>query len=282
MDKTKLNLERLRAYDAEWEEDKHPRAENGQFTSGSGSGSAGGSSGGGSTSGSSSTSGTKKYNQKDLQKLANNYLNYHLGYNETDATADKVEIVSEPDEHGNVDAKVSYDVSVRIPYQETDSDGYTRTTYEEDSEYRTDIISLNISELKPEEPEAPKSPLRQAAETIQGGGGNAGSGAGKQSKSLRSVLNQGPEVAKGESKWEHEQNIKLMEGLEKAEKHGDGKIVIGWIINDMRNGMSAKEAFAKADKDVQNGMVGGGWREDDLREWWKNWSYKWGPQEEEG
>lgn len=171
MDKSKVNLERLRAYDAEWEEDKHPRAENGQFTSGSGSGSAGGSSGGGSTSGSSSTSGTKKYNQKDLQKLANNYLNYHLGYNETDATADKVEIVSEPDEHGNVDAKVSYDVSVRIPYQETDWDGYTHTTYEEDSEYRTDIISLNISELKPEEPEAPKSPLRQAAETIQGGGG---------------------------------------------------------------------------------------------------------------
>lgn len=40
MDKTKLNLERLRAYDAEWEEDKHPRAENGQFASGSG-GSAG-------------------------------------------------------------------------------------------------------------------------------------------------------------------------------------------------------------------------------------------------
>lgn len=44
MDKTKLNLERLRAYDAEWEEDKHPRADNGQFTSGGGS--AGSSSGG--------------------------------------------------------------------------------------------------------------------------------------------------------------------------------------------------------------------------------------------
>lgn len=28
MDKTKLNLERLRAYDAEWDENKHPRAEN--------------------------------------------------------------------------------------------------------------------------------------------------------------------------------------------------------------------------------------------------------------
>lgn len=166
MDKTKLNLERLRAYDAEWEEDKHPRAENGQFTSGSGS--AGSSSGGSNTGGSSSASSTKKYNQKDLLKLANNHLNYHLGYNETDATADKVEIVSEPDEHGNVDAKVSYDVTVRIPYQETDWDGYTHTTYEEDSEYRTDIIPLNISDLKPEEPEAPKSPLRQAAETIKG------------------------------------------------------------------------------------------------------------------
>lgn len=163
MDKTKLNLERMRVYDAEWEESKHPRADNVQFTSG-------GSSSGSSTGGSSSASGTKKYNQKDLQKLANNYLNYHLGYNETDATTDKVEIVSEPDEHGNVDAKVSYDVSVRIPYQETDWDGYTYTTYEEDSEYRTDIIPLNISELKPEEPEARKSPLRQAAEVMQGGG----------------------------------------------------------------------------------------------------------------
>ena len=37
MDKTKLNLKRLRAYDAEWEEDKHPRAEIGQFTTGRGS-----------------------------------------------------------------------------------------------------------------------------------------------------------------------------------------------------------------------------------------------------
>lgn len=36
MDKTKINLERLRACD-EWEESKHPRANNGQFTSGAGS-----------------------------------------------------------------------------------------------------------------------------------------------------------------------------------------------------------------------------------------------------
>ena len=159
MDKSKVNLERLRAYDAEWEEDKHPRAENGQFTSGSG-GSAGGSANG------SSESSAKSHN-----------------------------LLAEP-----------------------------------------------------------KSPLRQAAEAVQ-----------------------------GESKWEHEQNIKLMEGLEKAEKNGEHKVVIGWIINDMRQGMSAQEAFAKADKDVQNGMVGGGpLGEGLLRKWWKKWSYKWGPQEEEG
>lgn len=58
MDKTKFNLERLRAYDAEWDENKHPRADNGQFTSGSGS--AGSSSGGSNTGGSSSASSTKK------------------------------------------------------------------------------------------------------------------------------------------------------------------------------------------------------------------------------
>lgn len=35
-DKTQINLERIRAFDAEWEESKHPRSENGQFTSGGG------------------------------------------------------------------------------------------------------------------------------------------------------------------------------------------------------------------------------------------------------
>jgi len=35
-DKTQINLERIRACDAEWDESKHKRADNGQFTSGSG------------------------------------------------------------------------------------------------------------------------------------------------------------------------------------------------------------------------------------------------------
>lgn len=102
-----------------------------------------------------------------------------------------------------------------------------------------------------------KSPLRQAAEVMQGG--------------------------EGESQWEHEQNIKLMKGLEQAEKDEKHQIVISWIVHDLRNGMSAKEAFAKADKDVQNGRFGGGpFAQESLRKWWETWSYKWGPQEEEG
>lgn len=39
-DKTQINLERIRACDADWNENDHPRADNGQFTSGSGGGGA--------------------------------------------------------------------------------------------------------------------------------------------------------------------------------------------------------------------------------------------------
>ncbi len=35
-DKTQINLERIRACDAEWDESDHPREDNGRFTSGSG------------------------------------------------------------------------------------------------------------------------------------------------------------------------------------------------------------------------------------------------------
>lgn len=38
MDQSKVNLERIRACDAGWDENKHPRADNGQFTSGGGGG----------------------------------------------------------------------------------------------------------------------------------------------------------------------------------------------------------------------------------------------------
>lgn len=38
MDQTKNNMDRIRACDAGWDENKHPRADNGQFTSGGGGG----------------------------------------------------------------------------------------------------------------------------------------------------------------------------------------------------------------------------------------------------
>lgn len=38
MDQSKVNLERIRACDAGWDESKHPRADNGQFMSGGGGG----------------------------------------------------------------------------------------------------------------------------------------------------------------------------------------------------------------------------------------------------
>ena len=40
MDRTQINIDRLRACDATWNENDHPRADNGQFTSGSGGGGA--------------------------------------------------------------------------------------------------------------------------------------------------------------------------------------------------------------------------------------------------
>lgn len=36
-------------------------------------------------------------------------------------------------------AAVEYEIVYRTPYQETDSDGYTYTVWEEESEYRTSI-----------------------------------------------------------------------------------------------------------------------------------------------
>lgn len=245
MDKTKLNLERLRAYDAEWEEDKHPRAENGQFTSGSGS-SAGGRAESGSKYG---YSRSEQHVASKMEEWGNEQGNI--------AALEAADAFRDAREDENDMREVLKSVRQHLVENEDDIRGYDENpkNFDKVMEQLDDMESMlddqDDYEFKHGEI---KSPLRQAAETIQ-----------------------------GESKWEHEQNIKLMEGLEKAEKNGEHKIVIGWIINDMRQGMSAQEAFAKADKDVQNGMVGGGpLGEGLLRKWWKKWSYKWGPQEEEG
>ena len=245
MDKTKLNLERLRAYDAEWEEDKHPRAENGQFTSGSGSSSGGG------------AENSNKYGYSRSEQHVANKMEEWGNEQGNIAALEAADAFRDAREDENDMREVLKSVRQHLVENENDIRGYDENpkNFDKVMEQLDDMESmLNDQDDYEFKHGEIKSPLRQADETIQ-----------------------------SESKWEHEQNIKLMEGLEKAEKNGEHKIVISWIINDMRQGMSAKEAFAKADKDVQNGMVGGGpLGEGLLRKWWKNWSYKWGPQEEEG
>lgn len=136
-----------------------------------------------------------------------------------------------------------------------------------------DKIATNLARLRAYDENPWDESEHPRAENGQFTSGSAGGSANGSSESS----------AKGESQWEHEQNIKLMKGLEQAEKDEKHQIVISWIVHDLRNGMSAKEAFAKADKDVQNGRFGGGpFAQESLHKWWKKWSYKWGPQEEEG
>lgn len=247
MDKTKLNLERLRAYDAEWEEDKHPRAENGQFTSGSGS------AGGGTESGSKyGYSRSEQHVASKMEEWGNEQGNI--------AALEAADAFRDAREDENDMREVLKSVRQHLVENEDDIRGYDENpkNFDKVMEQLDDMESmLNDQDDYEFKHGEIKSPLRQAAETIQGG--------------------------EGESQWEHEQNIKLMKGLEQAEKDEKHQIVISWIVHDLRNGMSAKEAFAKADKDVQNGKFGGGpFAQESLRKWWETWSYKWGPQEEEG
>ena len=73
-DMSQVNLERIRATDAMWEESKHPRSENGQFTSGSGSVSATGGGGKFSKPTQSMTGGKfKKPNQEAAKAIAQGY-----------------------------------------------------------------------------------------------------------------------------------------------------------------------------------------------------------------
>lgn len=247
MDKTKFNLERLRAYDAEWEEDKHPRAENGQFTSGSGS------AGGGTESGSKyGYSRSEQHVASKMEEWGNEQGNI--------AALEAADAFRDAREDENDMREVLKSVRQHLVENEDDIRGYDENpqNFDKVMEQLDDMESmLNDQDDYEFKHGEIKSPLRQAAETVQGGD--------------------------GESQWEHEQNIKLMKGLEQAEKDEKHQIVISWIVHDLRNGMSAKEAFAKADKDVQNGRFGGGpFAQESLRKWWETWSYKWGPQEEEG
>lgn len=243
MDKTKLNLERLRAYDAEWDENKHPRADNGQFTSG------GGSAGGGAES-------ANKYGYSRSEQHVANKMKEWGNEQGNIAALEAADAFRDANEDEDDMREVLKSVRQHLVANENEIRNYDDNpeNFDKVMDELDDMESMlddqDTYEFKHGEI---KSPLRQAAEVMQ-----------------------------GESKWEHKQNIKLLEDLEKAETKKDGKIVIGWIIDNMRNGMSAEEAFVKADKDIQNGMIGGGTdSEDSLRKWWKDWSSKWAPKESE-
>ncbi len=243
MDKTKLNLERLRAYDAEWDENKHPRADNGQFTSGGGS------------AGSGAESANKYGYSRSEQHVANKMKEWGNEQGNI-AALEAADAFRDANEDEDDMREVLKSVRQHLVANKNEIRNYDDNpeNFDKVMDELDDMESMlddqDTYEFKHGEI---KSPLRQAAEVMQ-----------------------------GESKWEHKQNIKLLEDLEKAETKKDGKIVIGWIIDNMRNGMSAEEAFVKADKDIQNGMIGGGTdSEDSLRKWWKDWSSKWAPKESE-
>lgn len=159
MDKTKLNLERLRAYDAEWEEDKHPRAENGQFTSGSGS-----SAGGGAESGSKyGYSRSEQHVASKMEEWGNEQGNI--------AALEAADAFRDAREDENDMREVLKSVRQHLVENEDDIRGYDENpkNFDKVMEQLDDMESMlddqDDYEFKHGEI---KSPLRQAAETMQG------------------------------------------------------------------------------------------------------------------
>lgn len=161
MDKTKLNLERLRAYDAEWEENKHPRADNGQFTSGSGS------AGGGANSGSSAYSNASKNVEKNVQRLAS-MKNNMAAFEAVAAWQDASETMKEP--LYKVDAMRQHLLENQDELREYGDDKFDAVMKELDKMY-DDLSNGARSDFDGAGEQ--KSSLRKAAEAIKGGSGKS-------------------------------------------------------------------------------------------------------------
>ena len=161
MDKSKINLERLRAYDAEWEEDKHPRAENGQFTSGSGS-----SAGGGAES-------ANKYGYSRSEQHVANKMEEWGNEQGNIAALEAADAFRDAREDENDMREVLKSERQHLVENENDIRGYDENpkNFDKVMEQLDDMESMlddqDDYEFKHGEI---KSPLRQAAETIQGGG----------------------------------------------------------------------------------------------------------------
>lgn len=79
---------------------------------------------------------------KGLKDTVKDYLNHHLYGAERYCFVDSAEIVSEPDERGYTDVMVEYHVRVHIPVGIDRETG--RTEYEDDTEYRRNVIKLKL------------------------------------------------------------------------------------------------------------------------------------------
>nr|DAQ68586.1 MAG TPA: hypothetical protein [Caudoviricetes sp.] len=165
MDKSKINLERLRAYDAEWEEDKHPRAKNGQFTSGAGSSSSGGSTNGKAESGNEyGYSRSEQHVASKMEEWGNEQGNI--------AALEAADAFRDASEDENDMREVLKSVRQHLVENENEIRGYDDNpkNFDKVMEELDDMESMlddqDNYEFKHGEI---KSPLRQAAETVQGG-----------------------------------------------------------------------------------------------------------------
>lgn len=76
------------------------------------------------------------------RKNVESHLKYHLGSYETGVSVDNVELVSETPNSKTF--KVSYEVSIQIPYWDSDAE---TEYYEYDKEYREHTLTLSKEEL---------------------------------------------------------------------------------------------------------------------------------------
>lgn len=156
MDKSKINLERLRAYDAEWEEDKHPRAKNGQFTSGSGS------------AGGSNESSVKSRYSAAVSEVRNQLTRWADRRDDAAANEAADVFLSELGDSDDVPsaAQAAREHLESVKEDIVDIDGDDRNW--QDAMDKLNEIEERFGDWDSELYAEPKSPLRQAAETMQG------------------------------------------------------------------------------------------------------------------
>lgn len=159
MDKTAINLARIRTYD--WEESEHPRADNGQFTSG-----------GGSSAGGKAESGNKYGYSRSEQHVASKMEEWGNEQGNI-AALEAADAFRDAREDENDIREVLKSVRQHLIENEDDIRGYDENpkNFDKVMEQLDDMESMlddqDDYEFKHGEI---KSPLRQAAKVLQGGG----------------------------------------------------------------------------------------------------------------